>query len=412
MSRRPGRPDLVRTSRPVRRTQPVDTGRVRRRAIDLAADAATTVVVGGGCAGLALGVALAERGVPVVVADERPPGRDGRTWCHWDTGESLLPEASTRAWDRWEVRAGGAAVVAADPAHPYRLVRAHDYRAAAAARLAAASAGALRTGVRVEDVPEHLRHGDPLVVDARGPLPAAPVPPGRTVLHQRFVGRWVRTARPVFDDGVVTLMDFDRTAPGEDVRFFYVLPVAPDLALVECTVFARDRRRPLGLRDRVDAYVHERWGLEAGEWTVEGEEAGSIPMTDAPPPPQVDGAPLFGVRAGLTRPSSGYAYTRIQRAARDAAAAIARGEAPATPRDRPRTRLLDAVFLRFLRDRPELAGDVFVAMFAKLPGPLTVRFLTERSSPVDDLRMVLALPKVPFLRAAAATARERVLHRS
>ncbi len=41
-------------------------------------------------------------------------------------------------------------------------------------------------------------------------------------------------------------------------------------------------------------------------------------------------------------------------------------------------------------------------MFA-LPGPLVVRFLTERSTLVDDVRLVLALPKRPFLAALAST---------
>src|SRR5206468_3469454 len=61
-----------------------------------------------------------------------------------------------------------------------------------------------------------------------------------------------------------------------------------------------------------------------------------------------------------------------------------------------RTRMLDAIFLRFLRDQPQRAPGVFLRMFGSLPGPLTVRFLTERSSPLDDLRLILALPKVPF----------------
>ena len=356
------------------------------------------VVVGGGCAGLALGVAAAARGLPLLVLEARTGDEDERTWCAWDTGEALLPEAASRSWDRWEVRTPTATATASDPAHPYRMVRATDYRAAARRRLAGSPVQVLE-GVRASAADP--APGLPPVVDARGVPRGGRVPPGRLRLEQRFLGQWIRTVRPVFDVRVATLMDFAQST-ADEVRFAYVLPVEPDLALVEHTVFARPGAGGIRFRDAIAAYVADRWGLLPDEWSVEGEEAGSIPMTDERPPG--DG---FGLRGGVARPSTGYAYLRIQRAARSAADALATGDRPAPLRDPLRTRLLDAVFLRFLRDRPDLAPAVFVRMFAALPGDLVVRFLTERSGALDDLRLILALPKRPFLRAALTAAVER-----
>ena len=63
-----------------------------------------------------------------------------------------------------------------------------------------------------------------------------------------------------------------------------------------------------------------------------------------------------------------------------------------------RHRVLDGLFLRFVRDRPERCPEIYARMFAGVPpGPL-VRFLTEKSSPLDEARLVGALPKLPFLR--------------
>lgn len=369
------------------------------------------VVVGGGCAGLALAITLIAEGGSVAVVESRSGDRDGRTWCYWETGDAVLPEAVSRSWNRWEIRTAHGSTVAEDRAHPYRMVRSHDYRAAARRRIEESGRGHLIDGTKIVDLalPPAAAGADPtpLVIDARGPVDSGPVPPGRVELYQRFVGRWIRTTRPVFDDSTVTLMDFPELQPGQDVRFFYVLPVAADLALVECTVFARSMHDRVRFRDEIDAYLLRRWGLEPEEWAVDGEEAGCIPMTDAPIEAGVDGAVPFGMRAGVARPSTGYAFTRIQLAARTAAAAIAAGGRPVTRRDRLRTRALDAIFLRFLRDRGDAAPAVFLRMFSSLPGPLTVRFLTERSSLLDELRLILALPKVPFLRAAAVAVLER-----
>lgn len=369
------------------------------------------VVLGGGCAGLALAAAIAEDGGSVAVVESKRGDRDGRTWCYWDTGDAVLPEAASRSWDRWEIRTAAGSTVASDPDHPYRMVRAHDYRAAARRRVEASSGSRIVDGTRVVTgaVPP-LQTGaarpSPQVVDARGQVDAGPIPAGRVALHQRFVGRWIRTTRPVFDDTTVTLMDF-ATGSGEDVRFFYVLPVAPDLALVECTVFARSTRDRIPFRDEISAYLRRRWALRAEEWTVEGEEAGCITMTDASPDAAAGPGVALGMRAGIARPSTGYAFTRIQVAARAAATAILGGVRPDAVRDRLDTRVLDAIFLRFLRDRPEAAPAVFLRMFDRLPGPLTVRFLTERASLLDELRLILALPKRHFLRAAAVAAFER-----
>lgn len=382
---------------------------LRRLSAEASFDA---VVLGGGCAGLALAAAVVDGGGSVAVVESRKGDRDGRTWCYWDTGEALLPEAVSKSWDRWEVRTTAGSTVARDVAHPYRMVHAHDYRAAARRRLDATAGSRIVDGTQVVGSLERTESPDvswraPHVIDARGPAPAGPVPPGRVALYQRFVGRWIRTTRPVFDDSTVTLMDFPDVEAGQDVRFFYVLPVAPDLALVECTVFARSREGGFPFRDEIAAYLLRRWGLRADGWSVEGEEAGCIPMTDEPPT-AAGRATALGMRAGIARPSTGYAFTRIQIAARAAAAAIRAGDRPGAVRDRIRTRVLDAVFLRFLRDSPEAAPAVFLRMFDRLPGPLTVRFLTERSSPLDDLRLILALPKRLFLIAAVRTASERV----
>src|SRR5206468_1821908 len=150
--------------------------------------------------------------------------------------------------------------------------------------------------------------------------------------------------KPVFDVTTVTLMDFPADRDDE-VRFVYVLPLTPWTALVESTVFSASAHGPQRFRERIAAYVGQRWGLADGEWVVESEETGSIPMTDQP----AADPDARGLRGGVARPSTGYAFARIQRDARAAVAAWAAGEEAPPLRDPLRIRLLDAVFLRFLR---------------------------------------------------------------
>ncbi|MFZ7089319.1 lycopene cyclase family protein [Curtobacterium sp. RRHDQ10] len=378
---------------------------------------ADVVIVGGGCAGLATALTIGETpGDHDVVVIEGRRDADTRSWCSWEDGSDPVPEARSASWIRWEVRTDRGSSVGSDPAHPYTLVRAADRRRAVERRLAERGAVRIVDGTPVRTVgpgPEGLRVvtacgtvDAPTVLDARGPrCPTAPTV-GRVLLHQRFVGQWIRADRPVFDHRTVTLMDFTGQPDDGPVHFVYVLPVSPTEALVESTLFTPDGRDPLDHRDAIATYVGRRWGLPAGSWTVTEEERGCIPMTDLPPETDSDGWAGAAVQ-GTTRPSTGYGFARTNRHAVSVAAHLLAGSPVPAFTDRARTRFLDAVFLRFLRDRPGRAPEAFRRLMA-LPGPLVVRFLSERSSVLDDLRVVLALQKAPFLAALVRTGLDAV----
>ena len=383
-------------------------------------------VVGGGCSGLAAAVRLAAvpgaRSVLVLEGRSQP---DPRSWCSWDDGSDPLPEARSASWTRWEVRTDRGTSVGSDPGHPYVLVRAADRRAAAERRLAArggagdvdgvrildgapvravSARGAGEPGVAVHSTLGTVRAGR--VLDARGPRCPEHVDVGRVLLHQRFVGRWITADRPVFDTATVTLMDFTGQDTPAAVRFVYVLPVSPTEALVESTLFTPDAADPFDHEDHVARYVQRRWGLRPDEWRTVETERGCIPMTDTPARPDARW-PAAAAVVGTTRPSSGYGFARSNRHSAVVAQNLAAGTPVPPFADGWRTRFLDAVFLRFLRDRPEQAAEAFRRLVA-LPGPLVVRFLSERSTPADDLRIVLALQKPPFLAALARTVTDAV----
>ena len=118
----------------------------------------------------------------------------------------------------------------------------------------------------------------------------------------------------------------------------------------------------------------------------------------------------IGLAGGAARASSGYAFLRIQRQARRLAEAFAAGDALDASDARrslgpPKCRAFDAIFLRTLADRPDLAPGIFSRMFDRADPPAVVRFLGERSTAVDDLRIVSSLPKLPFLISAVRSTR-------
>ena len=368
------------------------------------------LIAGAGCAGLSLAVHLVEAGVRgrILLVDPRTEfGRD-RTWCGWNVRPHPFAGAVTHAWDRWRVTDAEGDAHESGGAFRYEHIPADRFYALALDRLADASNVELRLGERLGEI---CTVGDGveangitarLAFDSR-PAPRAPAP-GEALLEQRFVGRFVAAPRDLFAPGVADLMDF-RTEAGDGVGFAYVLPFDARHALVEATRIGPPGGDEGALRRAVDAYLALRWPGVA--FADEGEERGAIPMRSRPAPRPAQGARVLpiGLAAGAAKPSTGYAFGAIQRASATLARGVARYEAggppPATPRFRAaRSERLDALFLRALAARPEAAPGWFARLFEGVPADALVRFLTDEGSVADDLRVVAALPKLAFLRAA------------
>ena len=382
------------------------------------------VILGAGCAGLSLAWHLVELGVqePILLVDRRERFDNDRTWCYWGVEPTPFDDLATHAWTRWRVADGRREVVAGCPEYPYLRLCAGDFYRRVLDRLAAAPnvsmalgrpvLGVRETprGVVVATADRDYRGGRVFDSSGRGTRPTPAL--GGARLLQHFLGQTVRAHRPSFDPSTPTLMDF-RTPQADGPHFLYVLPLSATEALVENTYlhpFSLDADRH---RREVAAYLRDRHGLGPGDYAVTAEEAGAIPMAVGRRASTAGSRIVpIGLAGGAARPSSGYAFLRIQRQTRRLAEAVAEGvEPPRPPLAALKYDALDAIFLRVLADRPELAPSIFARLFAEADPAAVVRFLSERSTPADDLRIVAALPKWPFVVGAIRAAR-RAFHDS
>jgi len=375
------------------------------------------LVLGAGCAGLSLACALLDAGVGerIVLVDRRTGFDHDRTWCFWDTWADLpFAALATHRWPRWQlVGRDGRAVERACARHPYLHLPADRFYRAALDRLAAAPNVELRLGERVLEVAagtDAVR-----VRTARGELDAAVAydamggagplqrgrPAGAVELRQRFLGLEVETERPVFDPGRATLMDFRAPpATGGGLRFMYVLPFGPTRALVEDTTLGGDAERAGDRRAAIAAHLEQVWG--AGAVRVVREERGVLPMTTHAFP-LVHGPRLVavGAAAGALRPSSGYAFVRLQRHVRAVARAAAAGAPPPARLGRRRHAVLDGLFLRALSTDPAGFDRHLLALVRGTRPETFARFMTDASGLRDEAAVVAALARPGFLAAMA-----------
>jgi len=392
------------------------------------------IVLGAGCAGLSLVWYLLERGVtePILLLDRKKAFVNDRTWCFWDVEPTPFTALARHRWASWTVRTEAGETVCNSPLAPYVALYAEDFYKAVGERLALAPNVELRLGTTLQgagyaETPEGVRvstdqgifEGD-FVIDALAlGGPRFPMAKEKDISFlQVFRGQFIRTNGDVFDSTQATLMDFAVSQPARANRFMYVLPSSSRTALVENTyLLSTDGRSlakdalseasdPAANQEAIAAYLKERYGLSEGDYQVETEESGTIPMTTRRFSPRV-GERIWriGMGGGATRPSSGYTFLRIQRQCRELAAALTK--APSSPHrsslpplDQRKHAVLDMIFLEAMRSRPNLVPGYFQYLFGQAPTASVVRFLTERDTFRDDLSVLRSLPCLDFALAA------------
>lgn len=369
------------------------------------------IILGGGCAGLSLGLRLAENPGScrrVMILESRKQYINDRTWCFWRLAPHRFDALIRHRWSQFAVHSARQSVVASCQHTPYQMLSSEDFYTEARRIIDASNAVSL-----ILDAPFHgeaKRVGSHWQLDtARGPLTANVVidtrPPATAVddvwLWQSFSGQEIRCEAAPFDTSTVQLMDF-AAASHDEVRFTYLLPMTPERALVETTVFGTQPRHAAALAARQLSAVEKYCG--GASYEVHRTESGLLPMGWQTRRTASKGSFVAaGIMHGGARPASGYAFERIQRWASETAHRLRRGGAPKPHRSDPLpTRTMDRLLLQVLRARPDLGPQLFVDLFSRADPGRIIRFLSDKGTLVDHLAMINALPARPFLRAVFA----------
>jgi lycopene beta-cyclase len=389
------------------------------------------VFAGGGLSGLSLAYHLAHSPLgdkSILIVDQSPKSQNDRTWGFWSDRHTPFEAIVDRSWSRLRFITPGLERVADLGAYRYKVIRGLDFYNFVRDDLAARENITFKRGRvrRIEDGSEEARVViDDQTVGAKwvfdscyGPADThtdssryhrlslhfagweirtdEPAFDHRLSLH--FAGWEIRTDEPAFDPDLATLMDF-RVAQEGETRFFYLLPFDERRALVEYTIFSS---AVLGRGDYEAAlrgYIREQLGIEAYE--IVRREKGNIPITDRPFPRKLGRRVMsIGARAGRIKPTTGYAFTRIQADSAAIVDSLLRVSHPFdVPADSYRYQLCDSILLDIMERRGGEVRPIFEAMFANNSIGRIFRFLDEAVSPWEHLSIIPTLPPRPFLRA-------------
>jgi lycopene beta-cyclase len=340
-------------------------------------------VLGDGCAALSLAARADELAGHrlTLVRPQGAPQETDHIWGFWD-GPNLAAASrlARKRWHSWSIVTGRGKAVLRSQERPYTALHRLDWTAHC-------RAAASRAGVATLDGDEAATATD-LVFDSRPP----PVPDGMMLQH--FLGLEVRSRRAIFDPDTAILMDF-RVDQSHGMHFIYLLPFSATEALVESTLFTPSVCPESYYRGEIAAYLEAHFGLD--EFETLRTERGVIPLGILPRrDPSIPG---IGGNGGAIRPSSGYAFPFIQKQIDRAIAAASEGRELGFAVPHRRVDLwMDAVLLTVLRHWPERAPELFLRMGRALDGDEFARFLSGEADWPLRLKVIMAMPKAPFLR--------------
>ena len=366
-------------------------------------------ILGGGAAGLSLALELVrsplkEKSILIIEKDAKKS--NDRTWCYWTDEPGPLDDIAYRVWPNMHFRSDSLDRTWDLSPLRYQMVRGVDFYRYAEAELEKHNVTFLIGTGEVED------GGAAATVRVDGQSAQAEwvfdsrIRPGDVVqntrrynyLKQHFTGWVIETDASSFDPQTVTMFDL-RTPQRGGVTFFYILPFSETRALVEYTLFSSDllpdSDYELALRD----YLANNFGLR--RYQIQETEHGVIPMTDHPFKRNLGQRILaIGTRGGRVKPSTGYAFSRIQRDSQRIVSSLIQINHPfAIPPDSLRYRFFDTVILEVLAKEPQLGRPIFSAIFARNPVQRVLKFLDDSTSLWEDLQILSSPSPGPFLRA-------------
>ncbi len=369
------------------------------------------ILAGGGAAGLGLACALARSRLAdrsILIIDREAKAKNDRTWCFWSDHPDPFDEILYRQWQA--VRFTGEAFDQRLELGEfrYKMIRGIDFYAHTRRLLADHPNVHVMQGQidRIDESADFATvtvagqsYTSDWVFDSR-------VLPGSILidhtrshdLKQHFKGWIVETEAPAFDPQTPTLFDF-RVQPHGDMRFFYVLPFSERKALVEFTLFSARLLSEEEYRSELKRYLESI--LTVGPYRILEEESGIIPMTDRPFPRRLGKRIMaIGTLGGRVKPSTGFAFARIQK---DSAAIVAsllkRGHPFDVPTAPARYGWFDRTMLEVMHRRGAEMGSYFTQMFRRNSIQRILRFLDEENTWLEDLRLLSSLPLWPFLPA-------------
>ncbi|MEQ9310237.1 MAG: lycopene cyclase family protein [Balneolaceae bacterium] len=371
------------------------------------------IIAGGGLSGLSLAWYLAKGDYKgeVLIIDSTFAPMNNKTWCFWSKKKPPFHEIVYKKWRKsfFSVLDFDAFLYMHD--HTYYCIRESDFKEYVLTELQQRknfhlleesildfSSNQKKAALVTKSSDTFL--ADYIFQSIIQPHPIEEKKP-KYPLIQHFLGLEIKTNFPVFDPETFTIMDFDEDFE-DGLAFIYILPFRQNRALIEYTIFSSSPlKKKKEYRKKIKEYLKSKFDLSREDYEIKRKEYGEIPMEDRSYTPTYAQKIInIGTVGGLTKPSTGYTFTRIQKYSENLANSILQGnEILLPPQSEFRYRYYDLLLLHIISNSTKDSLHIFRDLFKNNSVDKVFDFLSEDTNFTDDLKIMSSVPYTPFLKA-------------
>lgn len=216
------------------------------------------------------------------------------------------------------------------------------------------------------------------------------------LLQQHFIGWFIKSKEAVFNANTATFMDFSVEQRG-NTRFMYVLPTSSTEALLEYTLFSKDLLSNEEYESEIQNYIQK---LGITEYEILEKEQGNIPMTSYKFwNHNTQNIINIGSVGGWTKASTGFTFKNVTKKSKALALFLTSESDFRTFHKKDKFWFYDLLFIDVLYKNNALGSKVFSSLFKKGNPSLIFKFLDEETTFLEDLKVMLKCPTLPFMSA-------------
>lgn len=368
------------------------------------------IIIGAGAAGLLLADALGKdpffKETTILLLDKDRKRTNDRTWCFWEENEGDFDALLYKKWDTMYFSGAKKQMDLALTPYSYKMIRGIDFYNDYSDRVRNHSNIAYLQET-VLDVKEVLGGAEVLTsntlfvakrvfnstYDFKKILKQQQYP----VLQQHFIGWHIKASKAIFDPAKVTFMDFSIPQKG-NTRFMYVLPFSKTEAILEYTLFSGSLLKPEEYGEAIQQYLKDKF--QCTEYEIVEKEQGSIPMTCYDfTAHNTDCVFHIGTAGGWSKPSTGYTFMNTVKKVNLLVQHLKEGKPLEAFSKKNRFWYYDLLLLDILHHDNAKGQQIFESLFSNRTPQQIFKFLDEETKIMDDLWVILGVPKVAFTKA-------------
>jgi lycopene beta-cyclase len=346
------------------------------------------IIIGGGCAGLSLAYELEIhnklKNKTLAIIEPRLEYKKDKTWCFWKTADHNFDDCIKKSWQNFSINILNKTNYLECISYPYQSVDSSLYYKKINNKLNQNKNVSFFKDIKeINSNNSFIFNSVPFIIKDYHNL------------WQHFCGVEIETQKNFFDDEIFNLMDFD-CEQRESVHFFYTLPYSKNKALVETTWLSKmNDNSQKDYNHQIKDYIENHLNLK--DYKITYKEEGAIPLFH-PSYEQEKNKINIGTAGGMTRLSTGYTFLNIQEHSKYIRKNIENISKAKKFKISKKYQFLDDIFLRVLEKHPEMMPDIFFKMFKSSPKTV-IKFLSNKSNFLEDLSIILKMPKWTFLKA-------------